>query len=37
MAIDLGQSRKVSLEEWKHRPVTDRVSELMGMIIERQQ
>ena len=37
MAIDLSQSRKVSLEEWKHRPVTDRVTEMMGMIFERQQ
>jgi cardiolipin synthase A/B len=37
MAIDLNQSRKISLEDWKHRPVTDRITELMGMIIERQQ
>jgi cardiolipin synthase len=37
MAIDLDQSRRVLLEDWKHRPVTERVTELMGMIIERQQ
>jgi cardiolipin synthase len=37
MAIDLDESRRVLLEEWKHRPVTERVTELMGMIIERQQ
>jgi cardiolipin synthase len=37
MALDLDQSRKVSLEEWKHRPVTERATELIGMIFERQQ
>jgi cardiolipin synthase len=37
MALDLDQSRRVSLEEWNHRPLTERVTELMGMVFERQQ
>jgi cardiolipin synthase len=37
MALDLDQSRRISLEEWKHRPVTERATELMGLVIERQQ
>lgn len=37
MALDLEQSRRVSLEEWKHRPMTERATELMGLVIERQQ
>ena len=37
MALDLDQSRRISLDEWKHRPVTERATELMGMVIERQQ
>ena len=37
MALDLDQSRRISLEEWKHRPVTERATELMGMVFERQQ
>jgi cardiolipin synthase len=37
IAIDLDQSRRVSLKDWKHRPMTERVTELMGMIFERQQ
>jgi cardiolipin synthase A/B len=37
MALDLEQSRRISLEEWKHRPVTERATELMGMVFERQQ
>lgn len=37
MALDLDQSRRVSLEEWKHRPVTERATELMGIVFERQQ
>ena len=36
-ALDLDQSRRISLEEWKHRPVTERATELMGLVIERQQ
>jgi cardiolipin synthase len=37
MAFDLEQSRRISLQEWKHRPVTERATELMGMVFERQQ
>ena len=37
MALDLDQSRRISLEEWEHRPVTERATELMGMVFERQQ
>jgi cardiolipin synthase A/B len=37
MAADLKESRRVSLEEWKHRPVTERAPELVGWIFERQQ
>lgn len=37
MAFDLEQSRKISLSEWEHRPVTERATELMGLVIERQQ
>jgi len=37
MAFDLEQSRRVSLQEWKHRPVTERATELMGLVFERQQ
>lgn len=37
MALDLDQSRRISLQEWKHRPMTERATELMGMMFERQQ
>jgi cardiolipin synthase A/B len=37
MAFDLEQSRSISLNEWKNRPVTERATELMGMVFERQQ
>lgn len=37
MALDLEQSRRISLQEWKHRPVTERATELMGLVFERQQ
>ena len=37
MAFDLEQSRRISLREWEHRPVTERATELMGMVFERQQ
>ncbi|WP_348265378.1 phospholipase D-like domain-containing protein [Telmatobacter sp. DSM 110680] len=37
MALDLKQSRRISLEDWNHRPLTERATELMGMVIERQQ
>ena len=35
MAHDLTKSRRVSLDEWEHRPVTERASELLGWIFER--
>jgi len=37
MALDLEHSRKVTLEEWRHRPLTERATELMGLVFERQQ
>ena len=37
MANDLSQSRRISLEDWRHRPVTERAPELLGWIFERQQ
>jgi cardiolipin synthase len=37
MSRDLQESRRVSLEEWRHRPVTERAPELLGWIFERQQ
>jgi len=37
MALDLEQSRRVSLEEWRRRPLTERATELMGLVFERQQ
>ena len=37
MALDLDQSRRISLEEWKRRSVAELATELMGMVFERQQ
>jgi cardiolipin synthase len=37
MSGDLAESRRVSLDEWRHRPVTERAPELLGWILERQQ
>ncbi|HYK35068.1 MAG TPA: phospholipase D-like domain-containing protein [Alloacidobacterium sp.] len=37
MSGDLVKSRRVSLNEWKHRPITERVPELLGWLFERQQ
>jgi cardiolipin synthase len=37
MSFDLGESRRVSLDEWRKRPVTERAPELLGWIFERQQ
>lgn len=34
---DLEDSRSISLDEWQHRPVTERAPELLGWIFERQQ
>jgi cardiolipin synthase len=36
-ALDIEESRRISLEEWNHRPITERATELMGILIERQQ
>jgi len=36
-SADLLESRRVSLEEWTHRPLTERAPELLGWIFERQQ
>ncbi|GAC1365184.1 MAG: hypothetical protein NVSMB3_13740 [Acidobacteriaceae bacterium] len=36
-AADLANSRKLSYEEWLHRPLLERVPELLGWIIARQQ
>lgn len=37
MAQDLEDSCRISLEQWRHRPVTQRAPELLGWIFERQQ
>jgi cardiolipin synthase len=37
MSGDLEQSRRISLEEWRTRPITERAPELLGWILERQQ
>lgn len=37
MATDLECSRQISLEEWRHRAVTERATELLGWVFERQQ
>ncbi len=37
MSSDLEQSRRISLDEWRKRPVTERAPELVGWIFERQQ
>jgi cardiolipin synthase len=37
LAFDLEQSRRISLKEWQHRPVTERATELMGLVFQRQQ
>ena len=36
-AHDLLESRRVTLDEWRHRPITERAPELIGWIFERQQ
>ncbi len=35
--VDVAESRKLSYDEWVHRPVLERVPELLGWLIERQQ
>jgi len=37
MAYDLELSRRITLQEWKHRPVMERATELMGLVFQRQQ
>jgi cardiolipin synthase len=37
LAHDLAESRRVTLAEWQHRPLTERAPELLGWIFERQQ
>ena len=37
MDHDLANSRRVSLRDWEHRPATERATELLGWIFERQQ
>ena len=37
MANDLAQSRRISLEDWRRRPVSERATELLGWVIARQQ
>lgn len=37
MATDLKHSRRISLEEWQHRAITERATEILGWVFERQQ
>jgi cardiolipin synthase len=37
MTNDLRDSREVSLNDWRRRPITERATELLGWVIERQQ
>jgi cardiolipin synthase len=34
---DLSKSKSISYEEWKHRPWTEKLAELPGRLLERQQ
>ncbi|HEU5402732.1 MAG TPA: phospholipase D-like domain-containing protein, partial [Terriglobales bacterium] len=34
---DLAESREITLKEWRHRPVFDRMREMLGWVFERQQ
>ena len=36
-ARDLARSHRVTLEEWRRRPLREKVSEFLGSILERQQ
>ncbi|KAA6463419.1 cardiolipin synthase B [Acidobacteria bacterium AB60] len=36
-AADLRQSQRITVEDWRHRPLTERATELLGWVIERQQ
>ncbi len=37
LLTDLKESRRISLEAWRHRPVSERATELLGWVFERQQ
>ncbi len=37
MLTDLQESRRISLDAWRHRPVSERATELLGWVFERQQ
>lgn len=37
MAADLRESRCISLDAWRHRPVRERATEILGWVFERQQ
>ncbi len=37
MEADLRQAERVSLQDWRHRPVSERATELIGWVFERQQ
>jgi cardiolipin synthase len=37
MDHDQTESRRVSLKDWEHRPLTERATELLGWVVERQQ
>ena len=37
LTADLTESRRISLQDWRHRPITERAPELLGWIFERQQ
>lgn len=37
MAIDIKDSRRILLDDWRRRPFTERATELLGWVIERQQ
>jgi len=36
-AADLRESQRITLEDWRRRPITERVTELLGWAFERQQ
>lgn len=37
LEADLRQAQRISLQDWRHRPVTERATELIGWVFERQQ
>jgi cardiolipin synthase A/B len=34
---DAGESKKVTLQEWKKRPLSERLMEMVGWVFEREQ